>query len=288
MEKNSGRITRLVKNLPIPVVSWEILHQGDWQDAYLLTRKEGASLVLKIPKKAFDAWEKKMKREAWMLGRLKNEKLSPQIIYADYSKKIVPFSFHLLSYIEGKGVGKTKTDLKDIAIQLRKLHATTFSKWGGLPPRRVTFTFETYFNHRFSDQLKRLPKRVQHQLRPILVELRDELRTHPCRQRFCLTHGDINTRNVVRTPKKDLVFIDWEGADVCPPARDIADLFVIERLTKSQRAAFLDAYGDSSEAMNQEIHVFERLVATAELLDDLETGKDVISLLEKEVRNPPL
>lgn len=114
------------------------------------------------------------------------------------------------------------------------------------------------------------------------------LRAYQCRQIFALTHGDVNTRNVLRSKNGDLFFIDWEMADIRPPACDLADLFVIERFSEKQKEDFLRGYGDSSKRMKREIAIFEKLALFAELLDDLELGKNVTSFIKNKVLEPLL
>lgn len=266
------------------------MNRGDWHDAYVLQDVDKRRYVLKLPHRASTEWEKKLHKERWVLKKLSSSslKLSPRVVYRDASKRIVPFSYQILDFLEGERISKGSITLRELAICLKKLHKCSFTTWGGLPPRKTSFTFSVYFTYRFHPQIARLPKLVQKQLQPFLAQIRTALRRYGCRQAFSLTHGDVNTRNVLRTKKRGLVFIDWEMVDVRPPASDLADLFVIERFSEKQKTDFLREYGDVSGNMKQEIAVFEKLVLFAELLDDLESGRSVISSMKNEVLTPLL
>ncbi len=283
-------LPQLLKSLPLEIAFWKLINKGFWHDTYVLQNKAKKRYILKLPNKAIAEWEKNLRRERWVLKKLQSAplKVSPTLIYVDASKKLVPFSYHILEFLEGENISRNSTDFKRVAIGLASLHRFRFMKWGGFPPRKNSFKFSTYFGYRFSHQIARLPQSIQKQLRPVFAQIRTALEAYPCRQQFSLTHGDVNTRNVLRTENRDLVFIDWEMADIRPPASDLADLFVIERFSNNQKEEFLRAYGDSSKAMRQEIAVFERLVCFAELLDDLESGKNVIASIKNGVLNPLL
>lgn len=266
------------------------MNKGIWHDVYVLQDEDERRYVLKLPNKAIVEWEKKLRRERWVLKKLQSTslKLSPGLIYVDTSKKLVPFSYQIVDFLEGENISKNSTSLRELAVCLGKLHKLTFINWGGLPPRKSPFVFSTYFTYRFSPQVARLPSLIQKQLRPLIAQTRIALRAYSCRQVFSFTHGDVNTRNILRSKSGDLFFIDWEMADIRPPASDLADLFVIERFSEKQKEDFLREYGDSSISMKQEVAIFERLVLFAELLDDLESGKDVMASIKNKVLGPLL
>jgi len=289
--KTSSRyLSRILRSLPFKVSSWKLMHRGAWHDVYLLKTDNRGELLMKIPKKAFETWNKKLKVENRILKRLASQPkcFAPHTVYADFSKKTVPFSFQILEFIHGKNIKLVPADLCDLAIQMRSLHKNAFIQWGGFPPRKKKFTFDEYLVYRFSAQVNRLPKGAQKRLSPIFKHIQSVLRYYQCRQNFCITHGDVNTRNILRTKEGDLKFIDWEAADICPPPRDLVDFFVIERFSKERRISFLKIYGDSSKQMKNEIYVFEKLAIFAEFLDDLEMGKDVMSALQKKILTPLL
>lgn len=283
-------LPQILKNLPFKVGSWRLMNKGIWHDVYVLQDEDERQYVLKLPNRAIVEWEKKLRRERWVLKTLQSTslKISPGLIYVDMSKKLVPFSYQVVDFLEGKNITKNSTTLSKLAVSLSKLHKLSFTKWGGLPPRKRSFAFSPYFAYRFSPQVARLPSLTQKQLRPLIAQIRAALQAYPCRQVFSLTHGDVNTRNVLRSKSGDLVFIDWEMADIRPPASDLADLFVIERFSEKQKEDFLCEYGDSSKGLKQEVAIFERLVCFAELLDDLESGKNVTASIKNKVLEPLL
>jgi aminoglycoside phosphotransferase (APT) family kinase protein len=283
-------LPQIIKALPFEVESWRLMNKGIWHDVYVLQGEDERRFVLKLPNKAIVEWEKKLRRERWVLKKLPSAapKLSPDVVYLDASKKLVPFTYQIIDFLEGGNITKKSTDLSDLAVDLSKLHKLSFMKWGGLPPRKSSFAFSVYFTYRFSPQVVRLPSLAQKQLRPLFVQIKSALKAYPCRQIFSLTHGDVNTRNVLRSNNGDLVFIDWEMADIRPPASDLADLFVIERFSEKQKEDFLRVYGDSSKDMKQEIAIFEKLARFAELLDDLESGKGKNASIKDNVLDPLL
>lgn len=283
-------LPQLLNNLPFEVESWRLMNRGIWHDVYVLQDEDERRYVLKLPNKTIIEWEKKLRKERWVLKKLQSTslRLSPGLIYVDTSKKLVPFACQVVDFLEGENITKNSTTLSELAVSLGKLHKLSFTKWGGLPPRKSSFAFSAYFTYRFSPQVARLPSLTQKQLRPLFAQIKIALQTYHCRQVFSLTHGDVNTRNVLRSKSGDLVFIDWEMADIRPPASDLADLFVIERFSEKQKEDFLQEYGDPSKSMKQETAVFEKLALFAELLDDLESGKDVITSIKINVLAPLL
>lgn len=255
----SPTVTQMIEQqLSCTITTASLLSEGASNINYVLQTTIG-TYILRLSRE--DAYAKAKKRnEIEALTLLQKESFCPKIAYPKKSA-----SFVVVSFAEGSPITFDDVTLQHIAVVLKKLHSYTFKKWGHmLPPQHDTFSIKKYIQTRFHHQLTKLPEQIQKNI----ADMSDT----SIRDVFCLVHGDVNAKNILCTKNNGIVLIDWEGAEICVPERDIADLFVIDKFTPRQKQVFLEHYGTVDHNL---LGVFEKVVMLAETLDDFCAGKNV-------------
>ena len=80
---------------------------------------------------------------------------------------------------------------------------------------------------------------------------------------YRLCHNDLNPGNILVTTK-GVLFLDWEYANVTPPAFEIAVFAVTQGLTNQQLETFLDLYGGTANI--ESVRCYQRLYRLLEIL----------------------
>jgi spectinomycin phosphotransferase len=104
----------------------------------------------------------------------------------------------------------------------------------------IDSTGEPWGTGRYGEQARALLSRHAAGVTTLMTaygELADEARSRP--ERFVVTHGEPNPRNVLKTPA-GFVIVDWDFVRLAPPERDLWDLAETDR---SVLAAYTEATG---------------------------------------------
>jgi len=172
-------------------------------------------------------FEKNMEREFEILKKLPKG-LGPRPLYLDISKKIIPHTFSVLSYVEGEKVMRwSKKHLLSHAKQLALLHKKRFSyycnikeqkmKTLNLPTELERILKKDFFNQRKDKDVKVLLPKIKEYIK-------ENNHLFTSLKRFSLIHGDAYVDNILFY-KGEARYIDWEWSQIGDNALDLATFY---------------------------------------------------------------
>jgi len=234
VELDIGNVIKIFNNYDpyAIVVSCELIHQTQCADTYLV-KANNAEYILKVyPKEISHV-------DISIYSFLKDKVNVPQILYHDETGKIVPYHYTIREYIKGKTLDKYIKDnaeypnwiIKEIAKEMALMHNNTFLK-GGKLNRNLAIIQE---NQLIINKLyylvkgeagKQLDEKSRNHLQEIL---RNSYRLfEKIEQCQCLTHGNLNYKNIIVSEDNEVYFIDFENVRANSWFIDIGSFFRIQ------------------------------------------------------------
>lgn len=153
--------------------------------------------------------------------------LSPRPLYLDKTKKLLPYYYSILKYVEGNSyVLWNRKKLKLHAHAMAKLHAKVFSYWVTTGKKRKRFSLykkfiydiNTYKNISFTNKQKILVKKFR-----LYIQKNDHYFTEL--KKFHFIHGDLCADNIL-FKKGSIKYIDWEWCGIRDNAEDLAKVYI--------------------------------------------------------------
>ena len=170
--------------------------------------------------------EKNMKRDFDTI-KILPEGIGAKAIYFDDSRKIIPHTYSILTYIEGKHLSKlSKKHLSLHAKTLAELHKNKSKYFGNIYSKKKKFDFLKKFNEELNDFKKTVETdEIAKKIYPLFFEyVRRKNHLFLSLKEFSLIHNDPCLTNIIFNKGK-IYYIDWEWGKFGDPASDLVLLY---------------------------------------------------------------
>jgi len=197
--------------------------------------------------------------------RLLSDKTNISPCPYDYNDDFLGRPLEVIEYIEGESLSPNETDMVcDLSLLAKVIHHLDIRHNHEFRKYKSQLDFlleiEDYTNKRMNGLsrlevpgsvvglLKRIVSRGNNQLKDRQKYFTDSNLT------FC--HKDFKPDNIIVSPLGELKVIDWEYADICDPAFDLALLIGGLKLTREDRSVFIDRYDRNDTSIEQRIDTY--------------------------------
>jgi thiamine kinase-like enzyme len=210
-----------------------------------------------------------LEREYNILNGLVNYKIGSPTPYL-FNPNFLGRQILVIEYINGASLDKKRLIdyTKSIAVKIKELHqlkidAQIFDK--------VNFSsYSTYWDFikeiqaYVSEKIKKL-ERINLNNRGLKtlekIVNKSNLRVEEKRRffsgsNFSFCHKDFKPKNIVLDSKNRLRLIDWEYANICDPAFDIASFFRATNLSFSNKSSFTEEYGNINSNFTERVESY--------------------------------
>lgn len=192
--------------------------------------------------------------ERWVLEHSNLESIVPSLVY--WRPEFIVTTFHQGEQFD---LDKHRELLPKIARQLNRVHDLSTPAFSKLDP---SAHLSAYLENKQIVRTERL-NRCEASVRKSL----------PTGESYRICHNDLNPGNILVTAK-GVIFLDWEYANVTPPAFEIAVFAVTQGLTNQQTEMFLNFYQGAADI--DSVRCYQRLYRLLEILWwRLKTGNQV-------------
>lgn len=172
-------------------------------------------------------WIQKNMRREFNTIKILPEGVGPEAIYYDDSKKIIPYIYSVLSYVEGNHLKKwSKKHLSMHARNLAKLHKIKSSNYGNIYSRKKKLNIVNKVKKDFGDFKETLvDDELSKEIYPkFLKYVKERNNLFLSMKKFSFIHNDPCLTNIV-FDGKEIKYIDWEWSKFSDPALDVVMLF---------------------------------------------------------------
>jgi len=201
-------------------VKMKALGHGESNISILAKVNDKYLFVIRIAQLKKDGVEKEFE----ILEKVPN-KLGPEPIYINTSKKVIPYPFLIESFVSGKNITDwTEENLSMLAKSLALLH----SKTATIKNENISFSTKLKSDNNYFLK-NNLSLSQDHEIASVLNNILQYLDTKEKLlvelKQLSLIHGDLNSSNIYLDEKNNIKFIDWELAHYNDPAREFSTFY---------------------------------------------------------------